>query len=315
MKIFWSIDDAKATIACGALAIGNFDGVHRGHQALIKKARSLAPAGPVGVLTFTPHPSHVLKKNSDHVSIMTDHDKIAALACFDVDVAILHTIDEEFLNVSPDAFVRDMLFARLSMRHVVVGDDFTFGKAALGTTKLLKTLGDKLGFHTAVISQIMIDGERCSSTAIRNYLRGGTITKANAMLGRSYSLSGIVVPGHKRGALLGFPTANLLPREGFPLARGVYGTVTRVDGHDYVSVTNIGCRPTVTEEKTVVVETHIFDRKDELYGKEIQIFFVDHLRSEKKFAGLEELQEQIAQDCARVCELQRSNPTRFQIKD
>ena len=315
MKVFWSIDDVNNAMKGGVLAIGNFDGVHLGHQALIEKTLSLSPDHAHGVLTFSPHPASILQKNHALFSLTTDQEKIDEFTKCGVDVAILHRIDEAFLKISPEEFIEDMLVRRLAIKHVVVGDDFTFGSYAKGNIDHLRDFGKKYGFVTHVIESVMVNGIRCSSTAIRNYLRLGQLQEARAMLGRDFSLAGTVVPGQKKGASLGFRTANIAPPRGFQLAHCIYATVARIGSKDYLSATNVGVRPTITADKKLVVETHIFDQDFDLYGQTLRIFFIEMLRPEEKFTSVNELQKHIAQDCERVRALARANPTRFHVKD
>lgn len=319
MDIFWSVDDVGTTLAGGALAIGNFDGVHLGHQALIKKAHHVKGRNNCGVLTFSPHPNEVLKKSKSHFYLMTDQEKIEALSRLGVQVAIVQRINEAFLKISPRAFVDQVLVNRLKIKHVVVGEDFSFGNQALGDVDLLNAQGRVQGFITHVVDPVLFKGERCSSTAIRNYLRAGDVLMANGMLGRWFSLGGVVTSGQKKGGVLGFSTANLPPHPGLALCHGVYATVTRVptsSGHqDLLSATNVGVRPTVAKEDKVVIETHCIDREIDLYDQFIRVFFVEYLRKEIRFASIEALQEQVRQDCDLIRQRHRLHPDRFRVKD
>ncbi len=318
MKVFWSVDDVGDEIENGALAIGNFDGVHRGHQALIKKVKELSTKA--SVLTFTPPPAAVLQKNIHHFSLTCDQQKIRLFDKLGLDTAVMLRIDGDFLNIKPEAFVDEILVKRLKVKYVVVGEDFRFGYRALGDVNVLKSMGQKRGFETHLVSSVTINGQRISSTNIRKNLKAGKLDLASAMLGRPYSLLGVVTHGHKKGGSLGFKTANIIPTDGFSLKAGVYATVTRkVDGDkfaDFLSVTNVGFRPTVTTDKTLVVESHCLDQEIDLYGKTIEIFFIERLRDELTYVSIKALQEQVQKDCQAVRQMYHSPAQfRFHMKD
>src|SRR5579871_4633445 len=267
MQLFWSVDDVRNSMNGGALAIGNFDGVHRGHQALIAKAKQTSAI--TGVLTFTPHPATLLTKQQDYFLLTSDEQKIGLLAKFGVDVAIIHRIDAEFLRLSPEAFIDDILVKQLQVGHVIVGSDFAFGHQAAGDINMLLSLAQTRGFAVFVVDPVTKDGHRVSSTRIRQHLQNGELDAATKMLGRAFSLRGLIKSGQQRGAGLGFKTANIVPDKGFLLKRGVYATVARMfEGaqyRDFVSVTNVGVRPTISNEKILVVETHCLDQELHLY--------------------------------------------------
>jgi riboflavin kinase/FMN adenylyltransferase len=314
MKVFWSIDEVIDDISGGALAIGNFDGVHIGHQALIQKAHTLNKKR--GILSFSPHPSELLKQDSPHFYLTSDEQKISLFSRFGLDVAIIHRLDREFLELSPHNFIEDILVKKLKMKHVIVGDDFSYGKKALGDIKLLTMCGHRLGFETHIVEPVCLLGVRCSSRIIRNMLTHGNLFKANLMLGRPFSLSGYVQVGAKRGGTLGFKTANIIPLPGLGLCKGVYATITKVNtdsGREYISVTNVGTRPTITDEEKLVVENHCLDQELELYGQHIEIFFIERLREEQKFSSITALQEQVQKDCHAVRQMHFLYPSRFHV--
>lgn len=317
MKVFWSVDDVKDEMADGVVAIGNFDGVHLGHVALIAKVNELKGQRPGAVLSFTPHPNELLHENVAHFYLTSDEQKIRMLSRLGLDFAIIQRIDPQFLKLSPVSFVEEVLVNQLKAKDVVVGDDFTFGAQAKGNTAFLTKLGGQHGFNTHVVPPVNIDGQRCSSTTIRSYLRAGDVAKANRMLGRQFSMRGEVLAGQSKGASLGFKTANLLPAAGFGLCRGVYATVTRVlydHGFlDYVSATNVGVRPTVTEQNVLVVESHCLDGNLDLYGQTIEVFFVARLRDEMKFPTVTALQEQVQRDFQALRQMHLATPSLFQV--
>jgi riboflavin kinase / FMN adenylyltransferase len=316
MDVFYSVDTAANCMNHGALAIGNFDGVHIGHQALLKKALSVKGAYNSGVLTFSPHPQNILKK-IQHTCLTPDNDKIRILSTFGLDVAIIQPVSHEFLTLSPQRFVEDILVKKLGVDHVIVGHDFSFGEKAQGNTELLEQLGLTLGFSVHIIPPVMVNQQRCSSSTIRELLSLGHITKANAMLGRHYSLRGTVVTGNRLGGPLGFNTANLRPFAGFFMRHAIYASITRVydaQGYkDYVSATNVGVRPTVSDDNMVVVESHCLDSNPELYGKDIEVFFIDYIRDEEKFASITSLKEQVQRDCRAIRQMSHDHPQLFQV--
>jgi riboflavin kinase/FMN adenylyltransferase len=269
-------------------------------------------------MTFSPHPQEVLKKGLPFFHLTSDQEKLDLLANF-VDVVLVQKDDREFLALSAKDFIDDILVKELQVKNVIVGDDFTFGKMAHGNALFLKKLGDQHGFATHIIEPVLINNERCSSSRIRAYLRAGDLLAANAMLTRPFFLGGMVREGQKQGRLLGFRTANIHPPPGFSLRHGVYATVTRVVlgnvTKDYLSATNVGTRPTVTDQLDVVVESHCLDQEIDLYDRYIKIFFIERLRDEVKFSSMAALREHIEKDCLKVRELQEREPARFNIKD
>lgn len=298
--MYRSIEQAGASLQDGVIALGNFDGVHLGHQVLIKEAIANKGQHLCGVLTFSPHPAQIL--TGQQVPLLTpDEIKIRLLKKSGLDVVVVQPVDSHFLSLSKEAFVSQILVDGLRIKHVVVGHDFRFGHYAAGDVTYLASAGHRFSFLVHVIEPVLVDGERCSSSAIRSYLNQGDMAKAHAMLGRHYSIVGRVMKGQQLGKKLGFATANIMPFSGFCLKNGVYATITRVfEGEsyqDYPSATNVGTRPTVTHEKTVVVESHCLDVELDLYDKEIEIFFYRRLRDEEKFESLELLKQQIVKDC------------------
>lgn len=317
MKVFTSVDHVKGLLKNGALAIGNFDGVHLGHRALINKALALSNEKPCGVLTFSPHP-HEFFKPGKHFYLTSDQQKVEIIKAMGVDAVIVHSIDLNFLKFSPHDFVRDILVAKIGMKQVVVGQDFTFGKDRSGDVSLLRKMGEIFGFDLHLLPDVIVDGDRCSSSAIREFLYKGSLAQGNAMLGRPFSLRGMVRSGQKKGGTLGFRTANLTPDEGFGLKRGVYASVLRIfDAHghtDLIGVTNVGVRPTLSTGGALVVETHCLSKDElDLYDREIEVFFVSYLREEQKFPSVMALQEQVQRDCQCVRQIEIQFPARFSL--
>lgn len=312
-----SYHDVSGLLLGGAITIGSFDGVHLGHQALIARAIELSGQKRMGVFTFSPHPNEILKR-VPHFYLTTDEQRVLHFLNLGVDVALLQSIDAQFLSITADDFITNMVAKALKVSHVVVGADFTFGRDAEGDVSKLTQLGMKLGFATHVMDDVVINHERCSSTAIRRYLSNGNVHDARMMLGRPYAIRHVVEHGQKLGADLGFRTANMNPPKGFSLRNGIYATVTRLTNEhgftDYISATSVGVRPTVTNSGNVVVETHILDQDCALYGETIEVFFVEWLRDEIKFASTHALVGQIERDCDQIRALAQEKPELFVVE-
>lgn len=287
-----------------AIAIGNFDGVHKGHQALIAKLRLEKKHKPGGVLTFSPHPSVLLSPKQEHFALTTDEQKIRLLRNYGVDFVIIQNLSWEFLNHSADFFIDEVLISKLAVSDVIVGDDFRFGSMALGSISDLLKRADAGKYNLHVVNGLFLDTNRASSSLIRSLLRDGKVKEAQRILTRPFSLLGRVSSGQGLGGPLGFATANIAAPKGFSLAHGVYATYTRVydtaGAVDFLSATNVGTRPTITSSKEVVIETHLIKQKLNLLNKEIEIFFVERLRGEETFSSIEELRVAIDNDCKQI---------------
>ncbi len=279
------------------LTLGVFDGVHLGHQSLIEtlveraRARGLCP----GVVTFNPHPLEVLRPDMHLPLLMSIDERVHCIRKSGVPLTVPLTFTREISEYSPLEFVR-MLVSHLHMRGLLLGPDFVLGKNRAGTAEALEALGTQIGYTVEVVPPYMIDGQVVSSTVIRGALSAGDIGTATRMLGRRYTLSGTVGSTSKRGASIGFPTANLdicskraLPRD------GVYATIAHVPDGQFASVTNIGFRPTFGHSERVV-ETHILDFEGQVYGAPLTIEFVAFIRQEIAFRGRDELVSQINRD-------------------
>ncbi|TNE39854.1 MAG: bifunctional riboflavin kinase/FAD synthetase [Alphaproteobacteria bacterium] len=283
------------------LAIGNFDGVHRGHQAVIAEAQKEADrlGVPSGVLTFEPHSREFFAPNSEPFRLSTLETKAAHLKWIGIDVMVALKFDLEFSRKSAEAFVQDVLVDGYKVAHVVVGYDFIFGHKRQGTTVILAELAKKYGFGLTVVEPVGEDTTIFSSTAIRECLKQGDPYKAASLLGHWWEVEGEVIGGDKRGRTIGFPTANI-PLVGYHHPRlGVYAV--RVGLHqgthvDWINgVANFGKRPTF-DKKDVLLEVHLLDWEGDLYGQKLRVAFVDFIRPEMKFAGIEQLTAQIAED-------------------
>jgi len=297
MKVINSLENIKEPFAYAVITVGNFDGVHIGHQGLLKEVKKRADkmSGTSIVLTFEPHPLKVLKEKK--IPLITPFErKIELIEKLGIDVVICLPFTREFSKVSAREFVEEILLKKIGMKEIVVGYDYTFGHKREGNIDLLKKLGDELGFKVCILGPILVDNMIVSSTRIRNLIMEGELEKVKTLLNRYYQVSGEVIAGHDRGGrLLGFPTANLkLVNEVFP-KNGVYVVEVIYNNKVYGGVTNIGFKPTFGND-ALSVETHILDFDQNIYGKKIKLNFIKRLRNEKRFSSIEALAAQIKRD-------------------
>ncbi|TAJ26191.1 MAG: bifunctional riboflavin kinase/FAD synthetase [Reyranella sp.] len=281
----------------GAVALGNFDGVHRGHQALLATAKEHAGklGAPVLALTFEPHPRGFFVPDTGPFRLTLPPAKTRLLAEHGVQAVLAQHFDAAFAALPAEAFVADVLLKGLGARHVVCGYDFTFGTRRSGNVEMLRAEGKARGFGVTVLDPVMREGEIYSSTRIREALRAGWITEAAGLLGHSWEIEGTVELGDQRGRTIGFPTANVDLGEHLRPRFGVYAVRALVDGSWRDGVANLGKRPTFGKLKENF-EVHLFDFAGDLYGKVLRVAMVDFIRPEMKFAGLDQLKAQIAAD-------------------
>lgn len=299
-------DEARPARWSGpVVAIGNFDGVHRGHLKLIERIRDAAQArGTVAVvLTFDPHPPRVLRPDKAPPLLMTLDQKAATLEGAGVAGLAVVRFSAAMATWEPEQFVRRVLVDWLRASEVWVGADFLFGRNRSGTFSLLRTLGQQWGYRAEKVDPVRYRDFIISSTRIRRLLTEGRVDEASALLGRHYAVTGAVVTGQQRGRLLGFPTANLATSNELVPMPGVYATLVSVDGHTYRAVTNIGMRPTFGDALAPTVESHLLDTTLDLYGRTVAVAFVQRLRDEQRFADVEALRGQIAADVAQAVRL------------
>jgi riboflavin kinase/FMN adenylyltransferase len=289
-----------------AVAIGNFDGVHLGHQAVISRAvsRAEALAIPSAVLTFEPHPRMLFKPESEPFRLTPLRPKAHAIEALGIDVMVVLAFDRTLSQKSAEDFVEDVLVTGMAVGHVVVGEDFVFGHDRLGAVESLARMGDRLGFTVTALKPVAgPEGMVYSSTAVREALRAGEPRRAAALLGRAWEIEGRVEHGDARGRHLGFPTANIGLGEYLRPAFGVYAVQAGVDhGAEtewHPGVANLGRRPTVAGS-VERLEVHLFDFKGDLYGRHLRVRLIEFLRPEKKFDGLDALRAQIARDSAQA---------------
>jgi riboflavin kinase/FMN adenylyltransferase len=299
-----SIEEIHLSGSC--VTIGSFDGVHLGHQKLIADLKTSAGIYnvPAVVLTFFPHPAVVLKQIETPYYLTTPDEKAALFSRLGVDVLITLPFSRELAGLSAEEFI-DRLVRHTGMKELVVGPGFTLGRNRSGTIETLTELGRTRGFTVTSIVPELNSGAVISSSQIRRLIEQGDVQSAETALGRPYDVTGKVVYGDARGRKIGFPTANLdsWPQKMLP-AIGVYRCLTEVDGKEYLSVGNVGYRPTFTDNtKKVFVEIHLLDFKGDLYGQELQVKFTHRLRGEVKFSSFEELVHQIHCDIETAREL------------
>jgi riboflavin kinase/FMN adenylyltransferase len=279
------------------LTIGSFDGIHIGHQALVRRMVEKARQQDklAGLVTFYPHPSTVLRPDRPTLYLTTPGEKMALLEPMGLDWIAVLSFTSELASMAPRRFVT-YLVDRVNMRSVWVGPDFALGRRRAGDTDTLRCLGDELGFEVHDIPYVTQGGEKVSSTQIRTLLNRGHVAAATRLLGRLYSVSGEVVHGAQRGRCLGYPTANVAVRADCTVpANGIYATYARLGAVRYRSVTNIGVRPTFDRGERSV-ETYLFGFNGDLYGCDLVVEFVARLRPEKRFADIKDLIAQIDQD-------------------
>lgn len=298
-------DRRPVTWRSPVLALGNFDGLHRGHVKIVERIQrgALERGGTSVVLTFDPHPPRVLRPDKAPALLMTKAQKLEALSRAGVQGAAVVRFTQEMSQWEPEAFVRTVLVDWLRVAEVWVGADFLFGRNRSGNFTLLKSLGAQYGFRTEKIDPIRYKDFVVSSTRIRRLVGEGRVDEAGALLGHHYALDGVVVEGARRGREIGFPTANLATENELIPPNGVYATAMTVDGAFYPSVTNIGQRPTFGEHLATTIEAHLIGRSMDLYGKTVRLAFVQRLRDERKFPDVQALQEQIAADVRRAARL------------
>jgi riboflavin kinase / FMN adenylyltransferase len=284
------------------LALGNFDGVHRGHRKILDRVRRVAGerGGTAVVMTFDPHPPRVVRPDKAPPLLMTKEQKLEAIADAGVHGAAIVRFTPELSRWDPEAFVRTVLVDWLHVSEVWVGANFLFGHDRAGNFSLLRVLGGRYGFKAEKIDPVRYKDFVVSSTRVRRLVGEGRVDEAGALLGHQYAIDGIVMRGDQRGRTLGFPTANLCTENELLPPHGVYATTARVGGIVLPSVTNVGTRPTVDQSGRIVVETHIFDFDRDLYGQPLRVGFVQRLRDERAFESLDALRAQIDADCTRA---------------
>jgi len=297
MRIVRGLKSFTERLLNPVLTLGNFDGVHLGHQAIFRKV--VARAGDIGgtsiAFTFEPHPLKVIAPERSPRLLNTFHGKMKLLTASCIDVVICANFTRVFADQNPDDFAREVLHKKIGVREVYVGYDYAFGKGREGSIESLKRVGRTYGFEVGVIEAVQVDGVVVSSSAIRDMVADGRVDDAARLLGRHYSIEGEVVHGAQRGQKLGFPTANLSTANELMPAYGVYAVLTSFNGRRVKGVASIGVRPTF-DSGPVSVEVYLLDFKGDLYGKQMDVSFIKRLRGEEKFIDAEGLVRQIRKD-------------------
>ncbi|MCF8091044.1 MAG: bifunctional riboflavin kinase/FAD synthetase [Desulfotignum sp.] len=311
MQLVETLDQISTPFKNSVVTIGNFDGVHKGHQALLRQVTSKAKelSGTSVALTFEPHPLRALGISSP--PLITRHDqKIELLAASGIDVVICLTFDKEFAAITASDFIKDILVNKIGMKAIIIGPDYTFGKDRAGNIQLLKDQGPILGFETIVADWIKDktgSTHRISSTQIRKIVMDGKVEQAKKYLGRHYQIRGKVIQGRSRGgSQLGFPTANIKLHDELCPKFGVYAVTVETVYGNFPGVANIGFSPTF-DDHMFTIEVHILDFDHDIYGTRIRVNMVARLRDEKKFSGIRELSEQIQKDIDTAKDLLQKN--------
>ncbi|NEX61995.1 bifunctional riboflavin kinase/FAD synthetase [Noviherbaspirillum galbum] len=303
MKVFRGLPNAASRAPC-ALTIGNFDGVHRGHQALLAHVREAASRLGVeaAVMTFEPHPREFFARMAGDlarapVRIANLRDKLQALDNAGVDRVIVEHFNAHFASITPDEFVEKVLVEGLHVKWLMVGEDFCYGSKRAGNVARLIEAGRKFGFEVHAMPTVMNDGVRISSSAVRQALQQSDFPLAARLLGHPYAISGHVIHGKKLGRTIGFPTLNLAISHKRPALSGIF--VVQVHGledHPLPGVASMGVRPTVEDSGRVLLETHLFDYREQCYGKVVRVEFMKKLRDEEKYVDLPTLTAAIERD-------------------
>jgi riboflavin kinase/FMN adenylyltransferase len=303
---------AKAPIA---LTIGNFDGVHLGHQAMLTRLKNAADKLelPACVMTFEPHPREFFSPDQAPTRLTSLREKLTCLIRSGIDCVHIRRFNYDFARISPEQFITRILNQELAVRWLLVGDDFRFGARRAGDFAMLQAFSAANGFIVETMPSVIINGQRVSSTAIRQALARGDLHVARKLLGRPYSISGRVIDGDKLGKRIGFPTANIQLKHNRPPLSGIFAVA--VHGATQASlatplpgVASLGVRPTVHENGKPVLEVHLFDFNQEIYGQHLQVDFLHKLRDEEKFADIDTLVRQIKKDVAQAKDFFMTTP-------
>ena len=295
------------------LSVGNYDGLHLGHQQVIKSLVALGRelSLPVAIISFEPHPLEFFVPESAPPRLMSARDKFETMQSLKVDRFCCLRFNHQLANTEPEAFVENLLIEKLGMRHIVVGDDFRFGRNRRGNFQMLQAIGREHGIEVARTQTLEVDGQRVSSTRIRKALACGNIETANRLLGREFAMSGRVVRGDGNAKIWGFATANIQPAVTKPAVSGVFVVLADLpDGSCWPAVASLGTRPTVGGSSQLL-EVHLLDFDGGLYGQRLRIRFLKKLRDETKFSSVEKMCEQIELDIVRTREFFREQQQRF----
>jgi riboflavin kinase/FMN adenylyltransferase len=302
MNVIYRLEELAVEYPSPILTIGNFDGVHLGHQVLMSDivARAAKIGGTPAVLTFHPHPLQVLAPNNAPPQIQTLRQKLATIESLGIRLVVVIPFDMQLAQIEARDFAILALCEKIRPKEIYVGPNFAFGHRRAGSFNLLKEIGEEKGFWVGKVHQVQFRGNRVSSTTIRQALLSGQVGLARRLLNRPYELEGSIVHGTGLGTKIRIPTANLKSPNDLIPRRGIYATLINVEGRKYESVTNVGVRPTVAggDAAELGIETHILDFDRDIYGKDAALEFLFRLRDEKRFSGIDALVEQIKKDIA-----------------
>ena len=312
MQIIKGLDAFHNSCPNVVLTIGNYDGVHLGHQKIlskvIKKAEEIQ--GTSMVMTFEPHPIKVLAPERNMKLLTTSEERARLIEAMGIDVLLLINFSREFAGMHPEDFIRNILADRLQVREIIVGANYAFGKNKKGTIELLRTRGREYGFHVKAVPDVKVHGNIVSSSSIRSLLLRGAVHEVSSYLGRAYSIEGTVIKGKGRGKrILNVPTANITTPVEIAPKEGVYAVRVGYKGEIYDAVANIGKNPTFGDAE-VSYEAHLFDFSGDLLGKTLRVYFIDRIRNERTFPDVSSLEKQIREDM----ELARKNLKSIHLK-
>lgn len=303
MKIFRDLSHIPEEYKNCVVTLGNFDGLHLGHRAIINQAKTIAAAekSPLALMTFEPHPREYFarEKTGNGIRIMSLRSKLESIKSLGVECVFLMRFNAALTNCSAHDFIKNILIGKLQARHVITGENFYFGKNRSGDKNLMAQQAGEFGFGYTAAKQVTgVDGEIISSSKIRNLLSHGKMDEAGKLLGSLYHISGRVKHGEGRGHKLGFPTANIALGKLFLPCYGVYAVRVKIEGESTFrnAVANLGVKPTFGISAPLL-EVHLFDYENDLYGKRLCVEFIEFIRAEQKFVSLDELKKQISLDC------------------
>jgi riboflavin kinase/FMN adenylyltransferase len=316
MKVLRAIDELRSLPGSTHLSIGVFDGLHIGHQAVIGRAleSSRQTGGNAVVVTFDPHPVRVLRPEKAPRLLTSTRHKVKLIEKLGVDAVLLLEFTLEFSRTPPETFIEELVRAANHLSQICVGQEWTFGANRSGSIRLLEEMAPKLGFQVASVPPVLVGDRVISSTLIRSAVECGDLDSVAKYLGRDFTILGTVTEGRQLGRRLGFPTANLRAHNELFPPNGVYAAKAWFRENEYGGVVNIGVRPTIEKETGErILELHLFEFDQQIYGEDVEVAFLEYLRAEHKFSGVEELQAQIQRDveeARRVCEISLKNTKR-----